>query len=162
METCHFSWARNLGNWSQCIRQGKGGRAEAREKENISSWFCVVSVFCVVRRKRFSIWKWKCCRLERIVLSIKAADSKSRRLLPFLTLGVSLNLVLAVIEMVGPYAAEVQKYPSLSENASGRPPIDYSYRTTTEFCVTVHCRSTLRASFGQVLNLLQKKLVSCK
>lgn len=54
-------------------------------------------------------------------MSIKTADCKSRRLLPFLTSGVSLNLVVAVVEMVGPYAAEVQKHPSLSENASGRP-----------------------------------------
>jgi len=59
--------------------------------------------------------------LERIVLSIKTADYKSRRSLLFLTLGASFNLVFAVIEMVSFCAAEVQKHPSLSENASGRP-----------------------------------------
>lgn len=57
--------------------------------------------------------------MERIVLSIKTAYCKSRRLLPFLILGVSLNFQL--IEMVDPCAAMVQKQPPLSENASGRP-----------------------------------------
>lgn len=79
-----------------------------------------------------------------------------------MTWDASLNLVLAVIEMVSPCAAEVQMHPRLSENARGRPLWIIFNQTTTKFCLTVCFRTTFRPSSGQVLNPLQKKLVSYK